>query len=124
MKTPSKKELKLNAVRLWCLVEGYEEINDETKTADLIFTKNDGSIGFITEFDKTKEELLEAISKSMSNYIYIVTDDNAKRRELIKIIPEYCGIFCNSNPFGLGMLTQILRELSIPRKTEHLDRPS
>lgn len=110
MKTPSKKELKLNAVRLWCLVEGYEEINDETKTADLIFTKNDGSIGFITEFDKTKEELLEAISKSMSNYIYIVTDDNVKRRKLIKVIPEYCGIFCDSNPFGLGMLTQILRE--------------
>ena len=76
---------------------------------DYVATYGSG-YNFITEFDKTSEELLTVISNSKSNYIYIVTDDNAKRRELIKIIPEYCGIFCNSNPFGLGMLTQILRE--------------
>ena len=110
MNIPDKKKLKLDAVRLWCLTTGYEEINNETENADLSFIKNGYRTSFITEFDKTSEELLMAISNSKSNYIYIVTDDNAKRRELIKIIPEYCVIFCNSNPFGLGMLTQILRE--------------
>ena len=110
MNIPDKKKLKLDAVRLWCLTTGYEEINNETENADLSFIKNGYRTSFITEFDKTSEELLMAISNSKSNYIYIVTDDNAKRRELIKIIPEYCGIFCDSNPFGFGMLTQILRE--------------
>ena len=110
MNIPDKKKLKLDAVRLWCLTTGYEEINNETENADLSFIKNGYRTNFITEFDKTIEELLMAISNSKSNYIYIVTDDNAKRRKLIKVIPEYCGIFCNSNPFGLGMLTQILRE--------------
>ena len=107
---PDKKELKLNAVKLWCLTTGYEEINDENEVADLSFTKNGYRTNFITEFDKTREELLTAISNSKSNYIYIVTDDDTKRRELIKVIPEHCGIFCDSNPFGLGMLTQILKE--------------
>ena len=110
MNIPDKKKLKLDAVRLWCLTTGYEEINNETENADLSFIKNGYRTNFITEFDKTSEELLTAISNSKSNYIYIVTDDNAKRRELIKVIPEHCGIFCDSNPFGLGMLTQILRE--------------
>lgn len=110
MNSPEKKERMLNAVRLWCLSEGLEEINKESQSDDLIFIKEGHHYGFITEFDKTIEELLMAISNSKSNYIYIVTDDNAKRRKLIKVLPEYCGIFCDSNPFGLGMLTQILRE--------------
>ena len=110
MNIPDKKKLKLAAVRLWCLTTGYEEINNETENADLSFIKNGYRTSFITEFDKVNEELLMSISNSKSNYIYIVTDDNAKRRELIKLLPEYCGIFCNSNPFGLGMLTQILKE--------------
>ena len=110
MNIPNKKKLKLDAVRLWCLTTGYKEINNETENADLSFIKNGYRTNFITEFDKTSEELLMAVSNSKSNYIYIVTDDNAKRHELIKVLPEYCGIFCNSNPFGLGMLTQILRE--------------
>ena len=110
MNSPEKKERMLNAVRLWCLTNEYEEITDETKIADLSFIKNGYRTSFIMEFDKTSEELLKVISNSKSNYIYIVTDDNAKRRELIKVIPEHCGIFCDSNPFGLGMLTQILRE--------------
>ena len=110
MNIPDKKKLKLDAVKLWCLTTGYEEIKDENEVADLSFTKNGFRTNFITEFDKTSEELLTAISNSKSNYIYIVTDDTSKRRELIKVIPEYCGIFCDSNPFGLGMLKQILRE--------------
>ena len=110
MNIPDKKKLKLDTVRLWCFTTGYEEINDEVESADLNFNKKGYRTSFITEFDKTREELLTAISNSKSNYIYIVTDDNAKRCELIKVIPPYCGIFCDSNLFGLGMLTQILRE--------------
>ena len=113
MNIPDKKKLKLDAVRLWCLTTEYEEINNETENADLSFIKNGYRTNFITEFDKTIEELLMAISNSKSNYIYIVTDDNAKRRKLIKVIPEYCGIFCDSNPFGLGIVTQILREAKL-----------
>ena len=97
MNIPDKKKLKLYAVRLWCLTTGYEEINNETENADLSFIKNGYRTNFITEFDKTIEELLMAISNSKSNYIYIVTDDNAKRCKLIKVIPEYCGIFWSWN---------------------------
>lgn len=110
MNSPEKKERMLNAIRLWCLSEGLEEINKERSCDDLIFIKEGHHYGFITEFDKTSEELLVAIANSKSNYIYILTDDNAKRRKLIKVIPEYCGIFCDSNPIGLGMLMQILRK--------------
>ena len=39
MNIPDKKKLKLDAVRLWCLTTGYEEINNETENADLSFIK-------------------------------------------------------------------------------------
>ena len=43
------------------------------------------------------------------DYIFVVINDSSKRRELIKNIPKFCGVFCNSNVFGLGQVTQIFR---------------
>lgn len=43
-------------------------------------------------------------------YIYIVIDDDSKYQSLKKLVPEFCGVFCNSNTFGLGMVTQIKRQ--------------
>ena len=98
-----------NAVWLWCVQEGYNEISSGGESC---FIKNQKTTGFVLEKDKTKGELLSCIDKAKQkyDYIFVVIDDSSKRRELIKIIPEYCGIFCNSNAFGLGWVTQILRQ--------------
>ena len=108
----NEKENMLSAIRLWAIMQGYEEIEKQEK-ADLTFEKDGLITSFITEFDKKTLELMYVfplIDKTKTDYLYVVTNDNAKRRELIKIIPDYCGIFFNGNPFGLGYLSMILKE--------------
>lgn len=107
MKT--KKKLKFGAVWLWCIGEGYEEQENKENFLDATFSKNGKTTGFIFEFDKTVNEMLSRIEKAKEKvqYIYIVIDDAAKYRSLKKTVPEFCGIFCNSNAFGLGVVTQI-----------------
>ncbi len=104
-----KENLKLGAIWLWCISKGYEEVSN---IDGICFIKNGKTTNFIIEYDKSKEDLLSCIHKSKSryDYIYVVINDSSKYRELVKIIPEFCGIFCDSNAFGTGNVTQILRE--------------
>ena len=111
----NKKELNqrenknFGSIWLWCLSEGYEEA---LNTEDICFIKEGKITNFIIGCDKSKEDLLKCIHKAKSryDYIYVVINDSSKHRELEKIIPDYCGIFCNSNAFGTGNVTQIFRE--------------
>ena len=113
-----KKKLKFGAVWIWCIGEGYEQKETEENFLDATFSKNGEITGFIFEFDKTVNEMLSCIEKAKGKvqYIYIVIDDDSKCRNLKKIAPEFCGIFCNSNAFGLGMVTQIIRKAAFISK--------
>ena len=113
-----KKKLKYGAVWIWCIGEGYEQKENKLNFLDAIFSKNGETTGFIFEFDKTVNEMLYRIEKAKEKvqYIYIVTDDDSKRRSLEKDLPAFCGIFCNSNAFGLGMVTQIMRKATFISK--------
>lgn len=113
-----KKKLMFGAVWLWCIGEGYEQKETEENFLDAVFSKNGETTGFIFEFDKTVNEMLSCIEKEKENvqYIYIVIDDDAKYQSIKKVLPEFCGIFCNSNAFGLGMVTQIMRKASFITK--------
>ena len=113
-----KKKLKFGAVWIWCIGEGYEQKETEENFLDAIFSKNGETTGFIFEFDKTVNEMLSCVEKAKEKvqYIYIVTDDDSKYRSLKKVLPEFCGIFCNSNAFGLGMVTQIMRKAAFISK--------
>ena len=110
--TIDKKKLKFGAVWFWCIGEGYEQKENKENLLDATFSKNRETTGFIFEFDKTVNEMLSCIEKAKEKvqYIYIVIDDDSKYQRLKKILPEFCGIFCNSNTFGLGMVTQIMRQ--------------
>ena len=106
-----EKDRMHGAIWLWCMENKYEEIAT-CGSCDATFQKEGKAVGFIYEFDKSVEELLSCINAVRDNidHIYIVIDDISKHQSLEKIIPQNCGIFCNSNPFGLGMVTQIIRE--------------
>lgn len=118
-----KNKIMRNNVWLWCTYEGYEKSSQKSQ-ANATYIKNGETTSFIFEFDKSKDELLECISKTAneSDYIYIVIDDNAKRRELVKVIPDYCGIFCHSNAFGFGGIIQIFKEPQIISKAKRNHR--
>lgn len=109
VESKSEDNIKCGAIHLWCLSEGYKEVLNE---GEICFNKEGKITSFILEFDKSKEDLLLSINKAKSkyDYIYVVIDDSSKRRELEKIVPEYCGIFCYSNAFGNGNVIQIFRE--------------
>lgn len=113
-----KKKLKFGAVWLWCIGEGYDEQENKENFLDATFSKNGETAGFIFEFDKTVDDILSCVEKAKEKvqYIYIVIDDNSKYRSLKKTVPEFCGIFCNSNAFGLGMVTQIMRKAAFISK--------
>lgn len=109
-KEPEPKDnFKFGAIWLWCLSDGYEEVPNKE---EICFSKEGKITNFIIEFDKSKEDLLKCIHKAKSryDYIYVVINDSSKYRELVKIIPEFCGIFCDSNAFGTGKVTQIFRD--------------
>lgn len=115
-----KKKRMYGALWLWCIGEGYEEQENKENFLDATFSKNGETTGFIFEFDKTVDELLFSIEKAkeIAQYIYIALDDDAKYGTLKKILPEFCGIFCHSNAFGLGMVTQIMRRAAfLPEKS-------
>ena len=115
MDNNEKKERMMNAIRLWCTEQGLNEITDNDAYyyyTDIAFTKDDKITGFIFEFDKDDEKLefKMIFSKDICNYVYVVTDDSKKRKELLdKIIDEY-GLLCYSNSFGLGYVYQIFKE--------------
>ena len=106
------KKSKHGAVWLWCIGEGYEEQDNHESFLDATFSKEGNTTGFIFAFNKTVDELLSCIEKAKEKvqYVYVVIDDNSKYQSFRKILPEFCGIFCNSNAFGLGMTTQILQK--------------
>jgi hypothetical protein len=97
-----------NIVWLWCISEGYEDVSTGES---ICFTKNQTTTTFILETNKSRDELLTCIYEATEkyDYIFVVINDSSKRRELIKNIPEFCGVFCDSNAFGLGQVTQIFR---------------
>ena len=110
-----KKKRMYGALWLWCVGEGYEEQENRESVLDAAFVKEEKTIGFIFEFDKTVETMLSSIEKAKekAQYIYIVMDDASKYQTIKKIVPEFCGIFCYSNPFRLGMMMQVLRKANV-----------
>ena len=112
------EKAKFGAVWLWCVGKGYEEKENEDGFLDATFYKEEKTIGFIYESDKTVDELLFCIenAKERVQYIYIVIDDASKYRNLEKTVPGFCGVFCNSNAFGLGMVIQILKQATFISK--------
>ena len=111
----NEKEKILSAVRFWALAQGYEEV-EKIENVDLTFKKEGLITSFVTEFDKKPLELKYHISwalQAKSDFVYVVTNDNGKRRELIKKIPDLCGILCYGNPFGLGFLYQVLKKAEL-----------
>ena len=115
MDNTEKKERMMNAIRLWCIEQGLNEITDNESYyyhTDIAFTKDNKITGFIFEFDRDDEQLMfkMVFSRSICDYVYVVTDDSKKRKELSdKIMDEY-GLLCYSNSFGLGYIYQIFKE--------------
>ena len=91
--TPSKKEMLLGAVWLWAVSQGMDEIEDEKYTfgADKAFIKDKKTYAFLTEIDKTAEELKmqTAALKSFYDYVYVITNDRQKRK-YIEERNRYC----------------------------------
>lgn len=105
-----EKKNMLSAALLWAWGENMKAESSDVSSDMLVAYKDGLKTTFITEFDKSKEKLIECIAKIKSDFIYILTNDNGKRRELIEIIPDYCGILFYGNPFGLGNLYMVLKE--------------
>lgn len=112
-----KNKNLLSAIWLWAISEGMEEITEKEYTfgADLTFKKADKFYGFITEPDRTKEELTEKSSalSAFYDYVYIATNDPQKKSYIEENTKKGIGIICDSNPFGLGQLFQILKEAEL-----------
>lgn len=118
MDNNEKKERMMNAIRLWCIEQGLNEITDNESYyyhTDIAFTKDNKITGFIFEFDKDDEQLMfkMVFSRSICDYVYVVTDDSKKRKELSDKIMDECGLLCYSNSFGLGYVYQVLKKPSL-----------
>lgn len=112
--TSSKKEMLLGAIRLWALTQDMEEITDKNYIfgADKAFVKNNKCYAFLSEIDLSPEELKTKVD-SLSyfyNYIYIATNDRKKKKYIESNAIKGVGIVCDSNPFGLGQLFEVLKE--------------
>lgn len=110
----NKKERMLNAIRLWRLNKGLEKItnNENYYHTDIAFKKDGKITGFILKFDKDEKKLMSKMvfSKNICDYIYVVTDNSKKCKELTDKIPNEYGLLCYSDSFGLGYAYQLFRE--------------
>lgn len=109
------KERMLSAIRLWCLKQGLEEITDNESYyyhTDIAFKKDGKITGFILEFDKNDEQLMfkMVFSGSLCDYVYVVTDNLKKCKDLADKIMDKYGLLCYSDSFGLGYTYQLFRE--------------
>lgn len=68
--------------------------------------------GFVLEFDKDDKKLMSKMVflKNICDYIYVVTDNSKKRKELTNKIPNEYGLLCYSDSFGHGYAYQLFRE--------------
>lgn len=115
--TPNKKEMLLGTVWLWAISQGMTEIEDKKYIfgADKAFIKDKKTYAFLTEIDITPEELKKrtASLKHFYDYIYIVTNDRNKKKYIEETATKGVGIMCDSNPFGLGQMFEILKEAEL-----------
>ena len=115
--TPSKKEMLLGAVWLWAVTDGMDEIEDKKYIfgADKAFIKDKKTYAFLTEIDKTPEKLKmqTAALKSFYDYVYIITNDRQKRKYIEETAIKGVGIMCDSNPFGLGQMFEVLKQAEL-----------
>lgn len=114
---PNKKELLLGAVWFWAISQDMMEIEDKKYIfgADRAFVKDNKCYAFITEIDRTPEELKKqsASLRHFYHYIYVVTDDRKKKKYIEETAMKGVGIVCDSNPFGLGQIFEVLKEAEL-----------
>jgi hypothetical protein len=111
---PTKKEMLLGAVWIWAVSQGMDEIEDEKYLfgADRAFIKDKKTYAILTEIDKSAEELKTqtATLKSFFDYVYVIINDRQKRKYIEETAIKGVGIMCDSNPFGLGQMFEILKQ--------------
>jgi hypothetical protein len=94
-----------------------DEIEDEKYLfgADRAFIKDKNTYAILTEIDKTAEELKmqTAALKSFYDYVYIITNDRQKRKYIEETAIKGVGIMCDSNPFGLGQMFEVLKQAEL-----------
>ncbi|MBO4432129.1 MAG: hypothetical protein J5852_01220 [Clostridia bacterium] len=102
-----EKNRLINAVKTWCLCRGFEEMENQNLTADLVFKNGEKSVGFIILDEQTGSSIP---LKTGCDLTYAVISDNRNRGAVQKRIPAAWGILCYGDPFGLGCLYQLFRE--------------
>ena len=110
----NKKKNMLSNIRFLALFGDMKEITVDKKYArytDLTFEKDNKVYGFITEFDCYAKEIKQktGAARKFCDYIYVVTNDTAKRKYIEDNIAKGTGIICYSDSFGLGMVWQELK---------------
>ena len=114
---PTKKEMLLGAVWLWAVSQSMDEIEDEKYLfgADRAFIKDKKTYAILTEIDKSAEELKTqtATLKSFFDYVYVIINDRQKRKYIEESAIKGVGIMCDSNPFGLGQIFEVLKEAEL-----------
>lgn len=106
MSAQEKKRL-INAVKIWCTHCGFEEIENRSYTADIVFKNGEESVGFVV-LDEPTGSLFPVKTGCDLTYAVINSPENCSATQ--KKIPTEWGILCYGNPFGLGCLYQVLRE--------------
>ena len=96
-----------NAVRLWCLCRGYEEMENQKSPADLVFNCEEKTVGFLICDEQADGSFPHETGCDLT---YSVINNPENRSAVHKKIPAAWGILCYGNPFGLGYLYQVLRE--------------
>ena len=116
-KANDNKKLKFGAVWLWCIGKGYEQKENKESFLDATFSEGEKQLVLFSNLAKLLVSCFLAQKRQKKvQYIYIVIDDDSKYQSLKKLVPEFCGFFCNSNAFGLGMVTQIKRQAAFISK--------
>ncbi|MCQ2451469.1 MAG: hypothetical protein MJ080_05795 [Clostridia bacterium] len=102
MEQPSEKNLLSGAMTFWALYKREDVICDEN--ADFATASGNIRKGYIYALGLEKEELNEKLNnaKPHFDYSYAVFTDEMMYRDWRNGIPEYFGLICTGDLYGLG----------------------
>lgn len=100
-------------IRLWCIGNGYTEMQDASAFGvDALFGKDGRTIGFIYTLDKPKEKLRLCVEEAVgkADELYTVTTSKKQVKSLQEWLPLSCGIYYAADAFGFGNVAQVVRK--------------
>ena len=107
MNNEEKKRLT-DAVRLWCVWRGFEELRRGNFPGELAFKTATQTVGFVLLETQTDKYMYRNRKYDM---VYAVVRNTEELRAARQTVPTEWGILCYGDPYEMGYIFQMFHRI-------------